>query len=348
MIGNKCKIFTDHKSLKYIFTQKELNLRQRRWLELIIDYDLDIQYHPRKINVVADALSRKSQVNAITAHLMPQELCWKMEQLNLGMVNHTEATVIEVESTLEQEIRRGQESDEKIKEIRKGQESHELAWILPRDGAVGQTPLSPPISPHSEPKIFDLPYERGCLWAGEHGRRRNLAKIRLGTASTRLRTRVDEHYHVFDARRHASARPTSARAHPHALSAQPRAPTCVVPTSGYKARHHARPPSRSPPPHLASLSRASPQLRRAPRCPPSPLRLDHRDPSTPYHSCPDQKHQHTPRTPMKLPSPFPELATVPQPRATTRRNTRPAGKRGPTPTTHLRPIPWTHSTATAS
>jgi hypothetical protein len=46
MIGNKCKIFTFHKSLKYIFTQKELNLRQRRWLELIKDYDLDIQYHP--------------------------------------------------------------------------------------------------------------------------------------------------------------------------------------------------------------------------------------------------------------------------------------------------------------
>ena len=59
MIGNKCKIFTDHKSLKYIFMQKELNLRQRRWLELIKDYDLEIQYHPGKANVVVDALSRK-------------------------------------------------------------------------------------------------------------------------------------------------------------------------------------------------------------------------------------------------------------------------------------------------
>jgi hypothetical protein len=61
MIGNKCQIFTDHKSLKYIFTHKDLNLRQRRWLELIKDYDLDIQYHPRKTNVVADALSRKDR-----------------------------------------------------------------------------------------------------------------------------------------------------------------------------------------------------------------------------------------------------------------------------------------------
>jgi hypothetical protein len=59
MIGNKCKIFTDHKNLKYIFTQKELNLRQRRWLELIKDYDSETQYHPGKANVVADALSRK-------------------------------------------------------------------------------------------------------------------------------------------------------------------------------------------------------------------------------------------------------------------------------------------------
>jgi hypothetical protein len=59
LIGNKCHIFTDHKSLKYIFTQPDLNLRQRRWLELIKDYDLEIHYHPRKANVVADALSQK-------------------------------------------------------------------------------------------------------------------------------------------------------------------------------------------------------------------------------------------------------------------------------------------------
>jgi hypothetical protein len=118
MIGNKCKIFTYHKSLKYIFTQEEFYLRQRRWLELIKDYDLDIQYHPGKANVVADALSHKGQVNNITTYLMPQELCWEMELLNLGMVNNMEATIMEVESTLEQEIRKGQESDEKIKEIK--------------------------------------------------------------------------------------------------------------------------------------------------------------------------------------------------------------------------------------
>jgi hypothetical protein len=62
-MSNKCNIYADHKSLKYIFTQLELNLRQRRWLELIKDYDLNIHYHPSKANVVGDALSRKHYCN---------------------------------------------------------------------------------------------------------------------------------------------------------------------------------------------------------------------------------------------------------------------------------------------
>ena len=60
MYGLTCEIFTDHKSLKYIFQQREMNLRQRRWLELLKDYDYDILYHPDKANAVADALSKKS------------------------------------------------------------------------------------------------------------------------------------------------------------------------------------------------------------------------------------------------------------------------------------------------
>jgi hypothetical protein len=59
IMGTKCQIYTDNKSLKYIFTQRGLNLRQRRWLELIKDYDLEIHYHPGKAKLVADALSRK-------------------------------------------------------------------------------------------------------------------------------------------------------------------------------------------------------------------------------------------------------------------------------------------------
>ena len=67
MYGETCRIFTDHKSLKYLMTQRDLNLRQRRWLELLKDYDLMTDYHPRKANVVADALSRKSFTSSVLA-----------------------------------------------------------------------------------------------------------------------------------------------------------------------------------------------------------------------------------------------------------------------------------------
>jgi hypothetical protein len=88
-------------------------------LELIKDYDLDIQYHPGKANVVADALSQKGQTNMLIGHLLPQELCWEMAQLNLGMVSSSETLTLEIESTLEQDIRKGQLADEKIAEYKK-------------------------------------------------------------------------------------------------------------------------------------------------------------------------------------------------------------------------------------
>ncbi|GKA02233.1 putative reverse transcriptase domain-containing protein [Tanacetum coccineum] len=62
LYGTKSVIYTDHKSLQHIFSQKELNMRQRRWIELFSDYDCEIRYHPGKVNVVADALSRKERV----------------------------------------------------------------------------------------------------------------------------------------------------------------------------------------------------------------------------------------------------------------------------------------------
>ena len=80
LYGEKCEIYTDHKSLKYIFTQKELNMRQRRWLELIKDYDCSINYHVGKANVVADVLSQKERLNLLTE---TKELIQEFEKLEI-------------------------------------------------------------------------------------------------------------------------------------------------------------------------------------------------------------------------------------------------------------------------
>ncbi|KAK1694608.1 hypothetical protein QYE76_011305 [Lolium multiflorum] len=86
LMGNRCEIYSDHKSLKYIFTQKELNMRQRRWLELIKDYDMEIHYHPGKANVVADALSRlPCQLNSMIAEEQPS-LYQEFEQFRMELV----------------------------------------------------------------------------------------------------------------------------------------------------------------------------------------------------------------------------------------------------------------------
>ncbi|WVZ57861.1 hypothetical protein U9M48_008196 [Paspalum notatum var. saurae] len=118
LYGQRCEIYTDHKSLKYIFTQNELNMRQRRWLELIKDYDMEIYYHPGKANVVADALSRKSYANMALGFMMPHELCEEFERLSLGFLYHTTAAAFEAEPTLEQEIREHHKDDEKLQKIR--------------------------------------------------------------------------------------------------------------------------------------------------------------------------------------------------------------------------------------
>jgi len=100
LLGSKCHIYTDHKSLKYIFTQSEFNMRQQRWLELIKDYDLEVHYYLCKANVVADALSRKPHYQVVQPlfedgfNLMhPEVLC------HIQLSCSLESQVIEVQKS---------------------------------------------------------------------------------------------------------------------------------------------------------------------------------------------------------------------------------------------------------
>jgi hypothetical protein len=117
LISHQCEIYSDHKCLKYIFTKIELNLRQCKWLELIKDYDVRINYHPGKVNAIADALGRKKHCSVIIARIMRPELRQEIRYLNLAMMNEITITV-GVELMLKAEIRKVQLEDEKLKEIR--------------------------------------------------------------------------------------------------------------------------------------------------------------------------------------------------------------------------------------
>src|SRR4051812_18433629 len=86
LMGHRCDIYIHHNSLKYIFSQKELNMWQRRWIELIKDYDLEIHHHPVKANVVADGLSRQPcTLNAMIREKEPA-LHEELEKLGLELV----------------------------------------------------------------------------------------------------------------------------------------------------------------------------------------------------------------------------------------------------------------------
>jgi hypothetical protein len=117
LIGHRCEIYSHHKSVKYIFTQIDFNQRQRRWLELMKDYEARINYHPRKAIVIADTLSHKKFWNATAVRRMKPKLRQENGYLNLAIVNEA-AMSIEKEPTLKVEIRKAKLEDEKLEEIR--------------------------------------------------------------------------------------------------------------------------------------------------------------------------------------------------------------------------------------
>ena len=117
-MGTHCNIFTDHKSPKYIFTQADLNMRHRRWLELIKDYDLEVHYHPGKANVVADALSQKSQCNCVTMDSRINTLCDELSKMRIEVILSGALSHISVEPILQDQIIMAQLSDKGVQIIK--------------------------------------------------------------------------------------------------------------------------------------------------------------------------------------------------------------------------------------
>nr|ABA98151.1 retrotransposon protein, putative, Ty3-gypsy subclass [Oryza sativa Japonica Group] len=137
LFGNRTEMYTDHKSLKYIFTQPDLNMRQRRWLELIKDYDMEIHYHPGKANVVADALSRKSYCNMSEGRHLPWELCQEFEKLNLDIVSKGFVATLEAQPTLFDQVREAQVNDPDIQEIKKNmRRGKAIGYVEDEQGTV--------------------------------------------------------------------------------------------------------------------------------------------------------------------------------------------------------------------
>ncbi|KAK1680919.1 hypothetical protein QYE76_041767 [Lolium multiflorum] len=117
LMGNRCEIYSNHKSLKYIFTQKELNMRQRRWIELIKDYDMEIHYHPAR-PMWWDALSRlPCQLNSMIAIEQPS-LFQEFEKFRLELVSEGFLASIELQPTLISQIKEAQKGNASIDGIK--------------------------------------------------------------------------------------------------------------------------------------------------------------------------------------------------------------------------------------
>ena len=95
MYGEKFEVYFDHKSLKYIFTQKDMNSRQRKWMDTLEDYDFSLHYHPRKANVVENALSRKSYEQLSSLGLREFKMYAIIEDFELSWLGRTGSMLVQ-------------------------------------------------------------------------------------------------------------------------------------------------------------------------------------------------------------------------------------------------------------
>ena len=129
LYGVHVDILTDHKSLQYVFTQRDLNLRQRRWLELLKDYDMSVLYHPGKANVVADALSRLSMNSVTHIEEEKKELVkdvHRLARLGVRLVDSSDGSVTirdGSKSSLLEDVKAKQDMDPSLVELKKSVET---------------------------------------------------------------------------------------------------------------------------------------------------------------------------------------------------------------------------------
>jgi hypothetical protein len=121
LYGSQVQIFTDHKSLKYLMSHKELNMRQRRWVKLIKDYDCAIDYHPGKANVVVDALSRKGKTLMNDMEIKEQGSIVELKKMGLWLSVGPEGSLLaqlKIRSILQDKVLVAQQVDGRVKEIK--------------------------------------------------------------------------------------------------------------------------------------------------------------------------------------------------------------------------------------
>ncbi|RVW15622.1 Retrovirus-related Pol polyprotein from transposon 17.6 [Vitis vinifera] len=141
LYGEKFEVYSDHKSLKYIFTQKDLNSRQRRWMETLEDYDFALHYHPGKANVVADALSRKSYGQLSSLGLREFEMYAVIEDFELCLIQEGRGPClysISARPMVIQRIVEAQVHDEFLEKVKAQLVAGEIDenWSMYEDGSV--------------------------------------------------------------------------------------------------------------------------------------------------------------------------------------------------------------------